>query len=235
MKLILCYDTLQQSNTTEYEYVYQGNELHITEGDDTNMHQVAIFTEEREYQRRHAVPLYRFVSALCWNYKMPVYVGMVSGFGYDGGHALERKRFDRIKGFEVPHGLIEPESFEQEVALGLYREARSADSPFYGLLAYFKILELITGRPRSVERWINDNIMRLNRSKAQIEELQRKAIDLNIGKRTVYYRNSIAHALGHKRPIDIDGYLDMRELNMLNGILAECAEHIMAERLGFTD
>ena len=232
MKIILCYDTHQQSDQVKYDYEYQGHVLHITEGDNDYMHRVATLTDEPRYIRLDAVPLYRFVSSLCWKCKAPVYLGMVTGFGYENGDALDGRRFDRATGYQIPTNLFEPTCLDQEVALGLYREGKSADSPFYGFLTNFKIMEIAIGRPHAVVKWIDSNIARVRNNKLRIQELN----DVNnIGKTVLDIRNGIAHAFGHKQLVDVDGFPHLRDLNILRLMLEELVERVLVEILGFHD
>ena len=232
-KIILNFDSYQSTSQASYYYTFLGFQLEVTEGDDQNTHRVAVLTDGPEYDREQIRPLYRFVSALCWKYNMPVYVGRLTACGHNAGDASEPRRYDRITGYAVPTGLFEPHSTEQEIAMGLYREAKSSDSPFYSFLAFYQILELKPGKKSNRQDWINSNLASLTKSKRQLEEVRQAKAQLNVGKRIVELRNGVAHAVA-ERPIDIDGYPHLRELNILRFVIEELAERFMVDALGFT-
>jgi hypothetical protein len=230
-KIILCFDSYQETDQAGYDYTFQGHPLHVTQGDDRYMHRVALFTDGPRHERSHIETLNRFVSALCWKYKMPVYIGSLTVFGQNGGDSVEEKKYNRIRGYGIPINLFEPSSIEQKRALGFYREALSSDSSFYSFLAFYKILELEYTPEAEIIDWINSNLPGLRKSQSQLGEIYRTKPVLNVGKRVVELRNGIAHAVGGKRPIDIDGYPNIRELNLLCFVLEELSEKVMIDSL----
>jgi hypothetical protein len=121
--------------------------------------------------------------------------------------------------------------------MGNYRAnaAQRSDSSFYSFLAYYKILELHLKRESIIMEWINSSLEHVHEIRRQIEEISSAKPTLNVGRRIIDIRNGIAHALGNKRPIDMDGYTYIRELHLLLFLLKELAERMMTEELGFAE
>jgi hypothetical protein len=232
-KLILCFDSFQAVNKRFYKYTYEGNKLYIKQGNKKYTHRVSFITKNITYSGPQIEPLYRFVSALCWKYKQPVYVGGLAGSGNNNFDYTEPAKFHRMRGFSIPQNLFEPQSENQKIVLGLYREAKSSESPFYSFLAYYKILESHFRKKDAIKNWINSSTSLIKENKDKLKEICQTKPNINLGKRVIDFRNGIAHAFGGRQVISVDGYPKIRELNMIIFILGELCENLTIDKFKF--
>jgi len=112
--------------------------------------------------------LAEFLSMLSWTHNIPLPVkGWTGGTNFNPMRELSVHVLTRATDLDV--GLIfEPTTPKLSLALALYREGKSAPSPFYAFLSFYKIINIIEDKGAEQKKLINKKIARVENGIAQI-------------------------------------------------------------------
>ncbi len=138
-------------------FTFEGREITWHELGPEFYPSVAIAIDDNEdYDDAIGVVL-RFLSALAYYTQMPVDVVDLQG-GAPSRRDEQRVLRPRQLGALLtnPTRIRLPPDDRARKAIGFWREGRSERNPFYGFLAYWKVLELVIGDdPRKIVAWID--------------------------------------------------------------------------------
>ena len=177
----------------------------------------------------------RFLSLLSWCNGQPV----INHYGWSGSPApvpvpAERDSFcvaDYFAFARLP--LTEP---KQQLAVALYREARSVNSVPYAFLGYFKILNILwDDRKRNGRNPLVEGIRRLLPKLTDHKCIERIAILKKQPDPATYLyesgRCAVAHA--HKKArVDPDDVTDLHRLSEDLNVVRALAEHLIEKEMG---
>jgi hypothetical protein len=138
-------------------FTFEGREITWHELGPAFYPSVAIaIDDDEDYDEAIGVVL-RFLSALAYHTQMPVDVVDLQGGAPSRRDELRTLRARRLGALHAnPTRIRLPPDDRARKAIGFWREGRSERNPFYGFLAYWKVLELVIGDdPRKIVAWID--------------------------------------------------------------------------------
>lgn len=122
---------------------------------------------------------------------------------------------------------------KSQLALALYREARSVTHPAYQFLGFYKIINLIHPTSKQQMEWINNNIAKTKdqQAKERLKELQKTESDIG---NYLYAscRCAISHASITTTVINPDDYNDYKRMYWDLPLIEELARLIITQDLG---
>jgi len=175
---------------------YGRDEIEIVRGTAEEGHNLHIFTTSRDLGPAIEMGL-QFLSEISWLYDTSVEILTFGGGGHKTPMNIINRRFSRVQNVILLEDYRKiSRNQEDAIALGLFREGRSARSIYYSFLSYFKIINLHNSTGPSQISWINANIGHVKDSIAlrTMSELSKQGIS-DIGDHL--YRSgrcAIAHA-----------------------------------------
>ena len=193
---------------------------------------------EKEWDRVCNIA-FKFLSSLSWEHNTGIRSVVAGGRGWHkkhGGLLKVKRLFLYPRHFHNvimgPIGMLPKIDNElQSISLGLYREAKNADSPYYRFLCYWKILELAGKLNLKQKTWMNNTI---SANKWIIERADFKNKLPKTNEIAEYletnHRNAVAHAIS-KRTIDPDNVEDMAKMIIGSRILEELVKIFMNKEL----
>ena len=174
--------------------------------------------------------LRQFLSSLAFLNKCKVLDKETSRAGYPikiGNRPLPRL----IRGGRTEH-LPEPVDDDANLALALYREAQSSESPAYRFLNFYKVLNIKNQHVPDQVNWIDKNLSNVtgNAARNRIREIQKSGSD--VGKYlAVSGRCAIAHAFSQPL-VNPDKSEDKVRLERDVPLIQSLAEVMMKQEFG---
>ena len=182
----------------------------------------------------------RFLSRLAWFEKRGVIELFCGGSckpsepGRLGQGTFQRSGYRQVEPWdflEIPINI----PTEAELALGLFREGMSVNSPPFAFLSFFKILNILYGKGMDQKNWINQNLdlIRYGQAKERLSELQQNNED--IGKYLYQEgRCAVAHANGTPL-VNPDDYTDKKRMEKDIHLIKEVAALFIRNELGIKE
>lgn len=235
----VCFDTKKDFVDTTYTVKYDDLEMEIKRGDMSNGHELYIQTifSDKEIAYGKA---YRFLSEISWLYETRVEALATGGGGHKVPFNVGNRTFNRIGNcINLDDYEKISETKEQQIALGLYREAISSNSIFYSFLSYFKIINLRYSKGKKQVKWIDKHLKEVKDFKASdyFSRIKRNE-DESIGDYLYSSgRCAIAHCSYNKGEIiaDADNYADNQRIRSEFKLVKELAEIFIKKELKILD
>ena len=206
--LVMAFETTICLPKEELKVDYGGAELIIRPATSEFYADVSVEFESGRNDLKYRKLLRRFLNALSWSYREPIYERLETG---DTTHR------PRVKKNHIDHcfGHLDTECIpdvgedeDKALALSLYRSALNARSCPAAVVDLMRIFEIKLGRDSKIIRnWINENISELRstywenlpphdlEAKRRLDELLRKMPDIDVGDHLYYTaRCASAHA-----------------------------------------
>lgn len=181
------------------------------------------------YDREHLV-IERLLSALCFRFDQPMVVAAAMAMGARSemappmlGHPGHRS----MTLFEPITSIAVRDDDRLRLVLALYREARSANSPFYRFLAFYNALEAAFDSHERFEGFIRESM----RDVPIPSRPDSTPVDWPYYLRE-HLRNAIAHAVryGSRPVLNPDGFKDKRTLEQAARHVARLVRQRVDER-----
>lgn len=211
---------------------YDGRELFVENSSRGEAHSARV-TYRREADQPNAFrSVSWFLNELAWDYQLGISVSLcVHGNGEPrAGDRSSRSRNTRLS---IGGYKQKVTSSRAHLALGCYREALDASSPFYRFLSYYRVLEVALPNGKVRGSWVAERIPNLVDSKESVALLSRANVR-DVGD-WLYRegRHALAHASGNGggRVRDISNFEDWQDIVWAGEIVKELAREAVIEHL----
>lgn len=176
----------------------------------------------------------RFLSLISWCSNQ----GMHNNYGWSGNPIpvpVLRRKPSICTASPYPFYRPPLQDKKQRLAIALYREALTVNSPPYEILGYFKIINVVYKGSKEQIKWINDNLQYIDDelSKSRIKVLNKQVDDIG---QYLYGsgRCAVAHAFADPL-VDPDDLVHLRRLSEDVHIIKSLARHLIKHELGVSD
>lgn len=233
--ITLAFDTYSDFYESEIKFVYNGYNMEILRGTETEPHNLFIECNKLDDKKAYEAG-YEFFSELAWFHETKVEYLFSTGGGHKHRASVANGHYYR-QAWGINFDNYEQPTFsdEQRLALAIHREAINSESKFYRFLSYFRILNIRNKNGNKLQQWINTNYPNVQQYFSR-DLLQEGVTD--VGKHLYESgRCSISHASLQTTPIiaNPDTYDDNFRISGEVQIMKELAVYFMKNDLNIPD
>lgn len=216
---------------------FEAKSIILSPPTDTLVCRAALFDPQGTTFEHGGTVLSRFLSRLAWSRNG----GVVEFFHAGTNNPNEPGRLGQGTYSRSGWSLVDPPQYlylplpkdqDAELALALFREGLSVNSPPFGFLSLFKILNIRHSSGSAQERWINDHLANIcfQPAVARLREIQAKHSDVG---HYMYVQGRCAVAHASSSPlVNPDNYSDRRRLESDLPLMRELATLFIERELG---
>lgn len=239
--IVMAFDSDSEFADESYEIEYDKHKLKLKTKQGIVHNLITQCLSRRNDLRNRYTTILSFLGELSWLYKMKINLLQLKSSiqaPTEIGAWVNKTRYNREKRTTLMDIQVAKNDY-QKLALGLYREAISANSFFYGYFCYCKIIMMLNARQSDFANWVNTNINNLvgNDSKFILNDLRENKKVNDIGKYLYHEgRCALAHADVNKKDPDKPilkpfDYEDMKRVMKEHYLVKELAEIFINEDL----
>lgn len=225
----ICFDSDLDFYKKEYQIIYNDHLLYIKRGDKNHGHELHV---ELDIDKGYEIG-FCFLSELSWLFDTRIEYFTGGASSYKNSFNVAGRHFNRVgNGIYLDDYTQVANTKKQKIALGLYKEGLSSNSPFYKFLSFFKIINMFHPTGKSQKKWINDHISVITSNLPILLELKKKRT--SVGEHLYHSgRCAIAHCnySNGKTIINPDNPKDVRRINSEYRLMQEFAKYIIEKEL----